>query len=199
MVWQMKKIALAALLVALYGCSEDPFQVQRVDSGSVRFTFPGAGGQAAMVFDAEGSAELTRVGNFRLGDWAYAERGPQDGMPIIVHSSMTADPKFHYATFQLPREVAAGAELRGDPECSAIATDCARMGVLFHTLANGGATTACYMVSGTVRVVSRSSDRMRGTFQGQLACTAAPGGNPENATVTDGDFDLEIIDFDDLN
>lgn len=193
----MKKIALAAVLVALSGCNEDPFAAARVDSGSLYFTFPGGGGQPPMVFDAEGSAELTRLGNFRLGDWAYSERGPQDPMPIIVHASMTADPRYHYATMQIPREAAAGTNLQVDPQCTASATDCARVGVLFHTFTNGGATTACFATSGTVRIVSRTSGRMRGTFQVLLSCTPAPTGPSENATVTDGAFDVEIIDYED--
>jgi hypothetical protein len=195
----MKKIALAVMLVALSGCNENPYEVARVDSGSLHFTFPGGGGQPPTEFDAEGSAELTRLGNFRLGDWAYSERGPQDPMPIIVHASMTSDPRYHYATMQIPREVAAGTDLRGDPQCEASAADCARLGVLFHTFTNGGATTACFMTSGTVRIVSRSEGRMRGTFQAVLSCTPAPSGMPENATVTDGSFDVEIIDYDDYS
>lgn len=193
----MKKIALVAALVALSACNEDPFAPNRVDSGSVRFNFPGAAGQPATVFDASGSAELTRSGNFQMGDWAYSERGPQAPQPIILHSSMRAEPKYHYLTMQIPRDAQSGDVLRGDPQCSATAIDCARIGFLFNTLANGGATTACVMTSGEVRITSASSSRMRGTFDMTASCTPAPTGPPELATITGGTFDVEIIDYDD--
>lgn len=193
----MKKIALVAALAVMSSCTQDPTGIKAVDSGSLRFTFAGAGGQAATVFNASGSAQLTRVGNFQLGDWAYSERGPEAPMPIIVHASMTADPKFHYATMQVPREAQAGAVLRVDPECTSIATDCARVGVLFHTLNSGGATTACTARSGTMRITARSSSRMTGTFQVVARCTAAPAGTPEETSIPDGTFDVEIIDYDD--
>jgi hypothetical protein len=193
----MKKIALIAALAVMSSCTEDITGITAVDSGSLRFSFAGAGGQPATVFNATGSAQLTRVGNFQLGDWAYSERGPDSPMPIIVHASMTAQAKFHYATMQVPRDAQAGTVLRVDPACTSIATDCARMGFLFNTLTSGGATTGCNAISGTVRITARGSSRMSGTFQVVARCAAAPAGIAEETSITDGTFDVEIIDYDD--
>jgi hypothetical protein len=170
------RILVGALLAVTAGCGDGTGPGGL--SGSVSFSHSGA---TTGTFSASGSV---LVADPEASTWAAGTRDDAsqsiDVEGYIAHPSGTHD----YAHVQFPQLT---------PGTVTVANG-ASVTIVFGQPETGTATWYCTLTSGSVVVTSLSSNRVRGSFSGSGTCVPASG-SPVALTVTDGSFDVPLVDL----
>lgn len=190
----MKKSYIALMLLAFAACDDGPTGPRAVPSGSATATYTGVGVYPGGTFAANGPMLLDSVSIEKPGNWAYGRLGGAAPAPVYVTAMMPAGGALnHYLHVQVPREVRSGAVLPVLAPCPVESTTCGAFQLTLRTVRNGGDGIQCFAETGSVRVTSRTADRIQGTFSGEMRCVLPPTGD-EPMQVTNGAFDVPIID-----
>ena len=174
------RILIGALLAVTAGCGDGtgPGGV----SGSVSFSHSGA---STGTFSASGSV---LVADPQAATWAAGTRDDAsqsiDVEGYVAHPSSTHD----YVHLHFPQLT---------PGTVTIANGAA-VDIAFGQPQAGTATWYCFLTSGSVVVTSLSSARVRGSFSGSGICLPAASGSPVAFTVTNGSFDVPLVDITEL-
>lgn len=193
----MRKIlATCAALLALAACEDDPIRTEPVASGSATFNIPTMGSRPAASFSASGAVELDSAGNWKLGNWAYAEIASTTRWPLRALASMPAgDGSYNYLQMKLARDAQAGAVLTVKDFCGQSELTCAEFGVLVGLASEVGTPLGgCSASSGTVRITARNSRRIAGTLTVPVMCGMYTGNTATTAGTVEGSFDLPLVD-----
>jgi hypothetical protein len=173
------RILIGGLLAVTAGCGDGtgPGGV----SGSVSFSHSGA---TTGTFSASGSV---LVADPQTATWAAGTRNDAsqsiDVEGYVAHPSSTHD----YVHVHFPQLTAGTVTVAND----------ATVSIVFGQPQTGAATWYCTLTSGSVVLTSLSSARVRGSFSGSGSCLPSTG-SPVAFTVTDGSFDVPLVDINDL-
>ena len=179
----MKRVFLASVFLSLLACDSTEPNV----SGSVSFTYTGAGGG---TFSAAGNAPSFAAPSTSTS-WAvgYTEAGET----YVVASRPRTGGLIDMAILRVQRNTTGSEPI--DPACD-VEGGTACSGLMFSLNFNGNGDTGdffCFLSSGTVVVTEISESRIKGTFSGSGSCTAGSGGTPAAFTVSGGTFDVARV------
>lgn len=190
----IRTISISLLLLSLPAC-EGLFDVAgSPGTSSLEFQHSGFAGGGAGVYRAVGEVTLLSTGQLPYGNWAYALRS--GAVPPGVHvvaSHPAADGRFDLAMIWLPSGVGPGDRITFQEMCETVPA-CGSMS--FDIGLNPGtfvARSQCWVRSGELRVLQLTPQRVAGTFSGTAVCAGAPG----ETEITDGEFDVAMLDADD--
>ena len=183
-------LTMALAVAALAGCNGDATSFQPIDPGSLSFSYDGArtgSYTASGAFTANnGNAvqALPFAAGVRINN---ATTGPIVGiiawMPV---GSITG----HQATFVLPPVTAAGQTFALVESCAAIFCPGGALSFNLNLAPSALDPDNFVFTSGTLTITSLSGERVAGTFSG----TAADSAGIRVVTITDGIFDVPLVD-----
>lgn len=171
---------LAALLTVMAACSDSTGLGGL--NGSLSFSHSGA---TIGTFSASGSV---LAADPMTVDWAAGARDDQTQSIAISAHIPRANDTFDDVVIDFP-QLTTGT--------IAIANNGAHVAVVFGDSQSGTPTWSCNLTSGSVVVTSVSSSRARGSFSGTGTCFGGSGA-PAAFTVTNGSFDVPLVDIGDL-
>jgi hypothetical protein len=171
------RLLVGALLVAAAGCSDSnsPFGL----NGSLSFSHTGA---TTGTFNASGSLLVLDP---QAATWAAGARDDANQSIGIVANVARTSTTFDDIVIDFP-QLTTGTVTVANGAAVAIA---------FGQTTTGTAQWICGLTSGSVTVSSISGSRVRGSFSGAGTCLASTGG-PVAFTVSNGDFDVPLLDVD---
>ena len=184
----MLAAALAAATVALAGCKDSTAPSAPITAGSLAFTYTGA---RSGTFSTSGAVVAGASGGFAKQQFATAVKFTNPGQSsigIIGYLPVTA------AT---GNEVILAFPASGIGQTLTLTDTCATAGcaiglILFDTNPdlNEDSSVTFFLTSGTLQVSAVTNERITGTFSG----TAEDEAGVQTLTVTDGTFDLPLVD-----
>ena len=182
------KVALLACSVALLGCSDDPVSPTGV-SGSLSFSYTGAGATASTTFNANGAIP-TNIGNsFGTGSWAAGSVSQTSNYVVIGGSIAKTSTTWDLTSIGIARKTVGTSTI--DSSCDE-EEECTGVFVSFNQGQSDNAFTHyCWLTSGSVTISAISSTNITGTFSGSGFCYSHTGA--ETAfTVTNGSFNVGV-------
>lgn len=189
----IRALSISLLLLSLSGC-EGLFDVAGSPGTSrLEFQHSGFAGGGAGVYRAVGEVTVN-PGSMALGDWVYAElAGTPEPLAVqVVASRTTEGGRFDVATLLLPAAAQAGQRITFLEMCEALPL-CGYMTVDVGLLSAGGIPeTRCWVRHGELSLRTRTERRVAGTFSGTAVCAGRTG----ETQITDGEFDVAILDPD---
>ena len=182
----MQRLLLVGVGLTLMGCKGDTTAPTGVASGSLSFSYTGAGGAA--TYSASGSAP--GIGGTSPGTvpWAAAHRDATTQSIVVSAAIPRTSSTWDIAAVNLERLTVGSNTF--DSSCTA---QCPFVGVSFGaTLDAASYQFVCLLTSGTVAITSVSSTRVVGTFSGTGDCGDSTGVSSA-FTVTSGSFDVPLV------
>lgn len=179
---------LVGVGLALMACKSDSTTAPIVvASGSLSFSYTGAGGAA--TYSASGSAPASRTSSYGTAPWAAgtSDAATQiiDAIAVVPKTSTTWD----FAVVSIGRLTVGSSTINS----SCTATQCTGVTIAFGTTQNSTSFQfVCSLASGTVAITSVSSTRVVGTFSGSGTCVTLTGASSA-FTVTNGSFDVPLV------
>jgi hypothetical protein len=189
---KLGSILALAFGVALAGCSDD---LLPETTGSLSFTYPGAGAASATTYSASGTIPATvgSAGSGSLGTipWAAGSVDQTNNITIIGGSVPRTS-----ATWDVTQVIATRTTVGTSPIASGCddpeVLDCTGVIVFFGLNPNGDTfTRMCALSTGSVTISAISSTKITGTFSGTGLCFT-PAGVTSSFTVTNGVFDVLV-------
>jgi hypothetical protein len=184
------KIARAlfiALGVTLVSCSDSSTEPTVGASGSLSFTYTGAGAANATQYSATGAIPQNFIINAGSSSWAAAG-GDADGV-IVLSAIPQGGNSWNLTQININRTTAGTGTI--DLTCST--TTCTDMTVLFGANQNQtNYTFLCTIAQGAVEITAISSTNVTGTFSGTGSCHNGQTGTDTPFTVTNGAFDVGV-------
>jgi hypothetical protein len=179
----VRRLLVASVFLSLLACDSTEPNV----SGSVSFTYTGAGGG---TFSAAGDVPSFNAPS-TSSSWAvgYTDAGET----YVVASRPRTGGLTDLAVLRIQRTTTGSEPI--DPACD-VDGSAACSGLMFSLNFNGNGDTGdffCFLSSGTVVVTEISEGRIKGTFSGSGSCTAGAGGTPAAFAVTGGSFDVARV------
>ena len=182
----MRLVPVAAVLFGGLACSDSSGPEMR---GSVAFTYTGAGGG---TYSASGDAPSSTATEPPTGSWAAGYVRANESH--VVGSTPRSGVLIDLALLRLERTTPGSVSI--DPACNIDgSTSCT--GMNFYLNFNGDGDTGdffCGLTSGTIVLTEVSSTRAKGTFSGNGNCVDGTGGSPSVFTVSNGTFDVALIE-----
>jgi hypothetical protein len=185
-------VLLLAFSVPLVGCSDDP--VSPIVTGSLSYSYTGAGATSATSFNASGAIPTT-VGsvNGSLGTaaWASGSFDQTDNYTVIGASIPKTSSTWDLTVVNVTRTTPGTTPISAscdDPET----TDCTGVFVFFNFNPNGDSFThLCALDNGNVTISAISSTNITGTFSGSGICLT-PLGAISSFTISNGTFNVGV-------
>jgi hypothetical protein len=182
------KHLLLGCTVALVGCdTTDVTDPNLLASGSVSFSYTGAGSASATSYSAVGSPPLNMT-SFGTTPWSVGSTQAA-GQVIVMGVAPKTSTTWDIAFITIARTTVGSSTI--DPLCTANA--CTE--VFLTTGANANETSwafDCVLSSGSVVITSITSTRVAGTFSGSGTCVAGTSTTTSAFTVTGGTFDVAL-------
>ena len=187
---RLSKIFLVAGAIALAGCSDDPTSPNTGVSGSLSFSYTGAGATSATSFSASGAAPSDVNGNAGTNSWAVGGVSAADVQTVIVASVPKTSTTWDQTVIGIDRTTvgtsAIGSSCTDENSCTGVF-------VTFGTNQAGTAFTYfCSLTSGSVTISAISSTNVTGTFSGTGTCFTSSSGTPTSFAITNGTFNVGI-------
>jgi len=173
------RVFVGVLLAAAAGCGDGTGPGAL--NGSLSFSHSGA---TSGTFTASGSV---LVADPEAATWAAGARDDANESIAIAANIARPSNTFDDIIIDFPQLT---------PGTVTVANG-AHVVITFGQTQSGSATWFCDLTAGSVVVTSVSSSRVRGSFSGTGDCLGATGG-PVSFTVTNGSFDVPLIDISDL-
>lgn len=170
------------------GCGDDPVSPAGV-SGSMSFSFTGAGAANATTFSANGTIPSNINTTFGTGAWAAGSVSQTSNFTIVGAVIPKTSTTWDLTSIGIARKTVGTSDISADcdPE-----TECTGVFVVFGQGGNGTAFTySCGLTAGTVTVSAISATNITGTFSGTGFCFSAAGAESP-FTVTSGTFNVGI-------
>lgn len=173
----------------LVSCSENTTEPTVGASGSLSFTYTGAGATSAAQYAASGAMPSNFGINNGSQPWAAGAINATDNTTIVYAFVPKGGSSWDWSFININRTTVGASTI--DPSCSA--DSCTEFGVWFGMNQNGtNYTYICTLTSGSVNISAISATNVTGTFSGSGTCAAAGSTTPSNFTVTNGSFDVGI-------
>ena len=185
---RLKSAFAAAFGLALLGCSDNPNEPVGA-SGSLSFSYTGAGATSSTTYSASGTAPLNLDGGTNA--WAVGAVSATENQSVVVASVPKSSTTWDQVVIGIDRASI------GTSNVSADCTDeesCTGTGVFitFGSNSSGSSFTYfCTLATGTVTISTLSSTSMTGSFSGSGVC-ATPTGVETAFTITNGTFNVGI-------
>jgi hypothetical protein len=188
---RLKNALLLACGIALAGCGgDDPTSPLSV-SGSMSFTYTGAGAASATLFSASGAPDLTSPDGNGTTPWATGNVYTTSGYTDITASLPKTSSTWDNAAVTINRTTTGTNNISAS--CVS-GSNCTGVSISFGTTASGGYAFVCSLSSGTVTISSISSSNATGTFSGTGNCFSS-GGVQSSFTLTNGTFNVGLTSF----
>lgn len=181
-------LSLAALsFVAACGDSTDPDDGALSASGSMSFSYSGAGNgsyAATGSVPANTSAQTTT-------DWATGYRDVSDNSFTVISIRPGSGGLFDQVLMYIPRLTPGSVTVSSS--CNPDTTNCAELIFLVGTNASGSQFQfLCGLETGTLTISTMNSTRSTGTFSGTGSCFSGAGAQ-SGFSVTNGSFDVAFV------
>jgi hypothetical protein len=174
--------------IALASCGgDDPTEPTTV-SGSLAYSYTGAGATSATAYSASGSIPLNVTNNFGTNSWAAGSVNSTNSETDIAASVPRGNNTWDLTVITINRTTAGTAQINA----SCTAANCTEVAVIFgSSQTESSFTYFCELTTGSVTISSISSSNATGTFSGTGTCTSATGVTT-NFTVTSGTFNVGL-------
>lgn len=178
------------LAVTVAGCSDSPNEPETVGvSGSLSFTYNGAGAATATQYSATGAIPSNFGTNNGSQPWAAGAVDASSNATIVYAFVPNGSNSWNWSYIQINRTTVGSSTI--DPSCSS--STCTEFGVWFGMNSNGtNYTYICTLMSGTVNITAISATNATGTFSGTGQCDVAGSTTPTTFTVTNGNFNVGL-------
>lgn len=180
---RLRTLPILALL-ALSAACDDGDPTGPVDDGSLAFSHAGTG-EAPSRWETNGAP----VGADPNADWAFAL---YDQVTLGISANRRTAGNKH-------DEVSIGITAPASQTQYAVG-DCDTCAVVNFTFGQVGHESnferACTLTAGTLKLTEYDGERAKGTFSGTGTCFHTPGEEPDAFTVTNGSFDVPIVETD---
>jgi len=173
---RITRVLSLALAGTLAACSDSPNEPETVGvSGSLSFTYNGAGASAATQYSATGAIPSNFGTNNGSQPWAAGAIDNSTNSTIVYGFIPTGGNTWNWSYIQIARTTVGTSTITS----SCTANTCTEFGVWFGMNANGtNYSYICTLTSGTVNITAISSTNVTGTFSGTGECVAS------NSTTT---------------
>lgn len=170
------RVFVAGVLAVATACSD--ISGPGALSGNLSFSHSGA---TSGTFSASGSV---LAADPQAVDWAAGVRDDQSQSIAIAAHIPRANNTSDEVAIEFPQLTTGTVN---------IANNGAHVAMAFGQPQSGTPTWSCALTSGSVVLTSLSSTRASGSFSGTGTCTGSTGG-PTAFTVTEGSFDVPLVD-----
>jgi hypothetical protein len=186
------KITRALFLVlaaTLAGCNESTEPETVGISGSLSFSYTGAGAATATQYSATGAIPS----NFGLSNgtqaWAAGGIDAANNATIVYAFVPKGGNTWDQSFIKIDRTTAGTSTI----SASCTANNCTEIGVWFGMNQNGtNYTYICTLTSGTVNISAISATTASGTFSGSGTCAVSGSTTPTSFTITNGSFNVGL-------
>jgi hypothetical protein len=186
---RIRSAFLLALGVAVAACSDNPTEPTGV-SGSLSFSYTGAGTTSATTYSASGSIPTNINSSLGSNAWAVGSVDPNSNYVVVGAVIPRTSTTWDITSVGIGRKTVGTSDI--DPNCDIESPDCTGIFVLFgQGQTDSNFSFGCSLTTGTVTITSISSSNITGTFSGSGDCFA-PNGAFSDFTVTNGTFNVGI-------
>lgn len=185
----MKNTSALFLVLAagLVGCSDSTGPGTVGESGSVTFTYTGAGASSATSYNATGAIPVNVVTGFGSSAWAAGGIGTNEVDILAVVPK--GGNRWDVTSIVIGRTSIGTSTI--DFSCSA--NNCTRIDVLFGSNQNEtNYTESCQITTGSVTITAITASTISGNFSGSGTCNNAATGNDTPFTITNGAFSVGV-------
>jgi hypothetical protein len=180
---------LVVLGVAIAACGDSSTEPTVGASGSLSFSYTGAGAATATQYSAEGAIPANVAVNNGSSAWAAGSVSTANTETDVVASLPKSSNNWDLAVLTIARTSVGASTI--DITCST--NVCTTVTIWFGANQNQtNYTYICTLTSGTVNITAISSANATGTFSGSGTCSAASTGATSNFTVTGGTFNVGL-------
>jgi hypothetical protein len=187
---KLSSILALSCALAVAGCSDDPTSPNTGVSGSLSFSYTGAGATSATTYSASGTAPSNIETNNGNTSWAVGGVSTADNQVVVVASVPKTSTTWDQIVIGIDRSTT------GTSTISSSCSDedsCTGVFVTFGSNQSGTAfANFCTLTSGTITITALSSTNVTGTFSGTGTCISSFGATPTNFTVTNGVFNVGV-------
>ena len=187
----MKSAFLVVCGLALLGCSDDPVSPTGV-SGSLAFSYTGAGATSATTYSASGTIPLNigSTSNFGSSAWAAGSVDPTSDFVAIGAAIPKGSATWDITSIGIARKTVGSSSIE---DCDIDAEECTSVIVIFGQGQNQNSfSQGCVLTTGTVTITAISSSNITGTFSGTGSCLSGTTGAETAFTVTNGTFNVGV-------
>lgn len=178
---QVKPLLLSGC-VALAACSGDTITGPNGESGSLSFSFTGAGG--ASSFNAAGAVPTGASTGYGASPWAIGSKDNANQIFDVLAAGPKTSTTWDIASVTIARLTVGSSAINCASEM------CTGVAVLFGSApGNNSYAFQCVLTTGTVTLAIISATRAVGTFSGSGQCIATSGATTPFA-VANGAFDV---------
>lgn len=158
-------------------------------SGSLSFSYTGAGATAATSFSASGAIPSNIDNGLGSGSWAAGSVSPTTNYVEIGAAIPKTSTTWDITVVQIARKTVGTSSISGTCEDE---EECTGVFVIFNQgQTDNSFTHYCYLETGSVTISAISSSNISGTFTGSGFCYA-PTGTETPFTVTNGSFNVGV-------
>ena len=184
------RAVLVLLAAFVASCSDSPNDPGTVGaSGSLSFSYTGAGAASATVYSATGAIPSNFGVNNGSEAWAAGAVDASNNATVVYAFVPKGGSTWDWSYIQIDRTTVGSSTISAS--CSA--ANCTEFGVWFGMNQNGtNYTYICTLTSGTVNISAISSTNVTGTFSGTGTCAVAGSSTPSSFTVTNGSFNVGL-------
>lgn len=176
------------LSFTLISCSDNGTEPTIGASGSLSFTYTGAGAASATQYSASGAMPSNFGINNGSHSWAAGAVDASNDQTVVQAFVPRGNNAWDWTFITIHRRTIGNSTI----DISCTADSCAELGIWFGMNQNGtNYTYLCTFTSGTVAISAISATNVTGTFSGSGTCSAASGGETP-ITVTDGSFNVGL-------
>jgi hypothetical protein len=180
---------LVAFGVAIAGCSDNPTEPTGV-SGSLSFSYTGAGATSATTYNASGTIPTSITANLGSNAWAAGSVSPTNNFATIGAVIPRTSTTWDITSIGIDRKTVGSSDI--GPDCDFETEECTNVVVLFGQAQNdANFLFVCSLTTGVVTITAISSSNITGTFSGTGECFN-PNGAFSAFTVTNGTFNVGI-------
>ena len=187
---RISRAFLVLFAAALAGCgSDNPNEPTIGASGTLAFTYTGAGAASATQYSATGAIPS----NFGITNgsqaWAAGAVDASDNVTLVYAFVPKGGNTWDQSILQINRTSIGTSPI----EVSCSSANCTEFGVWFGMNQNGtNYSYICTLVTGTVNITAISSTNATGTFSGSGTCFASGSTSDTPFTVTNGSFNVGL-------
>jgi hypothetical protein len=186
---KLRSLFVLACGAVLAGCGDDPTSPTGV-SGSLSFSYTGAGATSATTFSASGVAPDNIDVNNGNNAWAVGGVSTSDNQAVVVASVPRSSTTWDQVVIGIDRSSVGTSTITADCDDE---NSCTGVFVTFGSNQLGTAfTNFCTLTTGSVSITAISSTTMSGTFSGTGTCVTSTSTTPTNFSVTGGTFSVGI-------
>ena len=191
---RVRTALLFACGLALAGCSDNP-TAPKANSGSLSYSYTGAGASSSATFSADGSAPSLAGESLGTSPWALGFYDTGTNSTIVTAVSPKTSTTWDVSFVQIDRTTAGTSNI--DVGCDFDATSCTGVVIFFglqgtaDTNFNDGYTYMCTLATGTVNVTTATAANVAGTFSGTGSCFN-PAGDETPFTIANGTFNVSV-------